>query len=226
MRQVTSPACSTARRGRATTALAAGALSIVLLLGVAPSAPADTLTDRQAQLAGQLDQKRQEIHEHTGELAEATAALEASQQRLADARAALEATRAELAGARALDAQLAADLDRERTALRRAKAATAQARTRVREQQRRISEAAREAYQKQSNLTGIAVVLGGRNPAEIGQRLQWDTTIFGSTTARLTKLQALEAQLEDPERAQAAIESRVAADKKASADNVARVARL
>ena len=78
MRQVTSPACSTARRGRATTALAAGALSIALLLGVAPPASADTLTDRQAQLAGQIDQKRQEIHEHTGELAEATAALEAS----------------------------------------------------------------------------------------------------------------------------------------------------
>ena len=226
MRQVTSPACSTARRGRATTALAAGALSIALLLGVAPPASADTLTDRQAQLAGQIDQKRQEIHEHTGELAEATAALEASQQRLADARAALEATRAELAGARALDAQLAADLDRERTALRRAKAATAQARTRVREQQRRISEAAREAYQKQSHLTGIAVVLGGRNPAEIGQRLQWDTTIFDTSAQRMAELRVLEDRLAEAEATQSEIEARVAADKRSSEANVARIAEL
>lgn len=226
MRQVSSSACSTAPGRHARRALAAGAVSFALALGVAMPALAEQLSDRHAQLVRELDEKRQDIHEHTTDLADATAALEASQQQLAEARAALERTHTDLAAAQELDARLADDLARERAALRRAKAATADARAEVAAQQRLISEAAREAYQKQTNLTGIAVVLGGRSPAEIGQRLQWDTTVFRTTAQRRDELEVLEQRLADAEAHQATIEARVAADKRSSEANVARIARL
>ena len=226
MRQVSSSACSTAPGRRALRALAAGAVSIALAFGAAPPALADQLSDRHAQIVRELDLARESIDEHTSELAEATAALEASQRQLEEARAALAQTRADLAQARELDAELAVELDRERAALRRAKAATDEARRRVADQQRLIAGAARDAYQKQTNLTGIAVVLGGRNPSEIGQRLQWDTTIFDTTAQRKAELEVLERRLAEAEAAQAAIEEEVAANKRRSEANVARITRL
>ncbi len=226
MRQVSSSACSTAPGRRALRALAAGAVSLALAVGACLPAAADPLSDRHAQIVRDLEQTKQSIDEHSSELATATAALEASQRQLTEARAALDATRAQLAEAQALDAKIAEDLARQRQALRRAEAETAEARRQVAAQQKLISEAAREAYQKQTNLTGIAVVLGGRNPAEIGQRLQWDTTIFDTTAQRMAELKVLEQRLADAEAAQAAIEARVADEKRRSEANVARITKL
>lgn len=226
MRQVSSPACSAAPGRRALRALIAGAASLALALGVAAPALAGPLDDRHAQILRDLEQTKQSMDEHSSELAEATAALEASQRQLVEAREALERTRTELATARDLDAQLAQDLAREQAALRKAQAATDEARARVAAQQRLISEAARDAYQKQSNLTGIAVVFGGRNPSEIGQRLQWDTTIFDTSAQRMSELRVFEKRLADAEATQAAIEAEVAANKRRSETNVARIASL
>ena len=226
MRQVPSSACSTAPGRRAVRALAAGAASIALLWGAVLPASADQLSDRHAQIARELEQSRAAIHEHSSELADAEAALEASQRQLDEARAALDRTRADLAQAQRLDDELAGELRRQRALLRTAQAETAKAREHVAEQQKLISSAARDAYQRQTNLAGIVVVLGGRNPSEIGQRLQWDNTIFDSTAQRMDELKVLERRLADAEAAQAAIEAKVAADKRRSADNVARITRL
>ncbi len=226
MRQVPSSACSTAPGRRAVRALAAGAASIALLWGAMLPASADPLSDRHAQIARELEQSRAAIDEHSSELADAEAALEASQRQLDEARAALDRTRADLVEAERLDDELAEELRRQRALLRTAQAETAQARDHVAEQQKLISSAARDAYQRQTNLAGIVVVLGGRNPSEIGQRLQWDTTIFDSTAQRMDELKVLERRLADAEAAQAAIEAKVAADKRRSADNVARITRL
>ncbi|TBT84972.1 hypothetical protein ET989_07270 [Propioniciclava sinopodophylli] len=221
-----SSACSTAPGRRAVRALAAGAASIALLWGAVLPASADPLSDRHAQIARELEQSRAAIDEHSSELADAEAALEASQRQLDEARAALDRTRADLVEAERLDDELAEELRRQRALLRTAQAETAQARDHVAEQQKLISSAARDAYQRQTNLAGIVVVLGGRNPSEIGQRLQWDTTIFDSTAQRMDELKVLERRLADAEAAQAAIEAKVAADKRRSADNVARITRL
>ncbi len=226
VRQVTSPACSAAPGRRAIRALVAGAASFALALGVMLPASADQLSDRHAQIVRALEQSRSSMDEHSGELAEAEAALEASLAQLDEARAALERTRTELADAQRLDAELATELKRQQGLLREAQSATAAARGHVAAQQKLISKAAREAYQRQSNLVGIAVVLGGRDPGEMGQRLQWDNTIFDSTSQRLDELQVLERRLADAEASQAAIEAKVAADKQRSADNVARIGRL
>lgn len=231
MRLVTSPAFARpAERGhrprRSLTAFVAAAVAGGLLVGLTPAASADPLSDRHDQIKQSIAAARAEVDQETATLTAANDALEASQKQLDEARTRLEGTRAQLQGARDQDAALAARLASEQAALEKARAAVAQARAQVDAQRARTAQAAREAYQGRSDVSGLIGVLESRSLGEVQQRLQWDTTIFGSTTARLAKLQALETQLTDAEQDQAAIEASVAADKAAAAENVARISRL
>ena len=222
MRQVSSPTCSAAPHPRRRTALVGGALSIALVLGAVAPAVADPLSERQAQVKAQVDAARAQVNEQTSEVEKAAVALEEAQAALADARERLARTREELAQAEREDAALAVRLAEEQERLRVAKAAADEARERVAEQRERIAEAAREAYQKQTNLTGIGVVLGSETPAELTQRLQWDTTVFDTSAQRMSELKVLEARLEKAEREQA--EALVATTKRLEADAVAQEA--
>ncbi len=226
MRQVSSPTCSAAPHPRRRTALVGGALSIALVLGAVAPAVADPLSERQAQVKAQVDAARAQVNEQTSEVEKAAVALEEAQAALADARERLARTREELAQAEREDAALAVRLAEEQERLRVAKAAADEARERVAEQRERIAEAAREAYQKQTNLTGIGVVLGSETPAELTQRLQWDTTVFDTSAQRMSELKVLEARLEKAEREQAEIEAAVAASKKQAEALVATTKRL
>lgn len=229
MLQVPSSACSTltaTRRPRRLRVLVAAGLTAALTCGVGSAAMADPLTDRHAELQRNVAGARAEVGQSTAALQAASDALEASTRQLDEARAALEATRADLAAARTLDAEVAARLMHEQQELRRAQAETAKAVADVEAQQRLIAQAAREAYQGRPELSGIVVVLGGRTPAELGQRLQWDTTIFNTTAHRLDELTALQTRQQEAERVQAAAEAAVAAEKAKAAENVARIERL
>lgn len=231
MRLVTSPAFarpaeSGNRRRRALSAIVAAAVTSSLLVGLGPSAIADPLTDRHEEIKKSIAAARTSVDEQTAAAQAAHDALEASQRQLDDARAKLDQTRADLKAARDNDAVVAQRLATERAALERAREAVAKARAEVEAQRHLTAQAAREAYQGRSDLAGIVGILEANTLGEVQQRVQWDTTIFGTTTAKLDKLKALEAQLEDAERAQADIEAKVAADKKASEENVARIGKL
>lgn len=214
MRQVSSPACSAAPNRRRRTALAGGALSIALAFGVIAPAAADPLTERHQQAKADVDAARAQVHEQTSEVEKAAAELETAKTALAAAREQLARTRDELAEAKRRDAELALRLVEEQERLRIATAAADDARRQVADQQARIAEAAREAYQHQTGLTGIGIVLGAETPAQVTQRLQWDTTIFDTAAQRMSELKVLEARLERAEREQAEIEAAVAANKK------------
>lgn len=229
MLQVPSSACPTTtgkRRRAGVRTLVAAAVTLTLTCGVASAAVADTLSDRHAALKRSIAGARAEVNQSTAALQAASDALEASMRQLDEARATLEATRAELATARALDAEVAGRLAHEQQELRRAQAATAKAIADVEAQQRLIAQAAREAYQGRPELSGIVVVLGGRTPAELSQRIQWDTTIFNTTAHRMDELTVLQARQQEAERVQAAAEAAVAAEKAKAAENVARIERL
>ncbi|QIK71575.1 peptidoglycan DD-metalloendopeptidase family protein [Propioniciclava coleopterorum] len=204
----------------------AAAVTGGLLVGLVPPAMADPLSDRHREIQQTIAAARATVDEETATLQAANDALEASQRQLDDARAKLEQTRVELQAARDDDAVLATRLAAEQATLEKARAEVARARSEVETQRALTARAARDAYQSRSDVSGLIGVLEARSLGEVQQRLQWDTTIFGSTTARLTKLQALEAELEAAEKAQAAIEAKVAADKRASAANVTRIAGL
>lgn len=231
MRQVPSSTCSTAASTswfrRARRALLATTVSLALGVGLpAVAAAEDDLMTRHADLQARIVATQGSIDAHSAGVADAEAALEASRVQLTEARAGLERTRAELAAARAADAELAQSLAREQQRLREAQRATAAARADVAAQKELIAKAAREAYQNRSDLTGIPVVLGSASPADLQQRVQWNTTIFDATAARLAELETLEQRLADAEAAQAALEAEVAAQKRAAAEAVDRIAAL
>lgn len=233
MRQVSSSACCaaaapTARRRRVRRAVAAAAVGLALLAGAAPTASAETdrLEARHAELQAQIEAAQAVVDQQRGALERAEAALQASQQQLAEARAELDRTRAELTAAKEADAELADRLAREQKLLRQAQAETARARAAVETQRQLIARAARDAFQQHADLASVQVVLGASSTGEVQQRLQWDTTIFDTTGARLTELQRLEKLLEEAEARQAAVEAEVAKAKAASAANVERIGRL
>lgn len=231
MRQVPSSTCSTAAGNswfrRARRALIVTAVSLALAVGAPGLAAAqDDLMARHAELQSRIEAAREQVDAHSAGLATAQAALEASRVQLTEARAALDRTRAELEQARGREAELASQLAREQELLREATRATAKARADVEAQQALIAKAAREAFQNRSNLAGVPVVLGSASYSDLQQRVQWNTTIFDSTSSRLAELENLEQRLVDAEAEQARIEAEVAAAKKESSDHVATIAAL
>lgn len=230
MRLVTSsasahPSAGGRRRRTLSTAVAA-AVTCSLLVGFGSAAVADSLTDRHDEIRKGIVAARASVDEQTEVAQAAQDALAASQQQLDEARAKLDKTRADLKVARDNDAVVTQRLAAERAALEKARADVAQATEDVEAQRHLTAQAAREAYQGRSDLAGIVGILEANTLGEMQQRIQWDTTIFGTTTAKLGKLKALQAQLADAERTQADIEARVVSDKKASTETIARIGKL
>lgn len=232
MRQVPSSTCSTADAQntwfrRARRAIIATTVSLALLAGAPALAFGETdLEARHAELQRQIEAAQASVNEQQGAVDRAQAALQASQQQLAEARAALEQTRADLQAARDADAVLAAQLAHEQDLLRQARAETARAKAAVEAQRQVIARAARDAFQQRTNLTGIQVVVGAQTQGQLQQRIQWDTTIFDATGARMTELQRLEGLVQEAEAKQAAVEASAAEAKQASEENVQRISDL
>lgn len=220
------------RPPRRTTLLRCGVAAAVLAVtavATTPYAMADTLSAKRTEVARvQAEQERAqaEVASSQGRVQTATEKLIASQAELEAARGELSALQADLAQARATDRALAAELRREQAALKKARARVAEGEAALAAQVALMGDVVRRSYQQQTPLQGLSVVLGSESTAELSQRLQWNTTIFDSTSADKARLDALQAQLEEARDAQAAIERQVAADKAAAAEQVQVVAGL
>lgn len=211
---------------RLATVLVAATASVAL---VAPLAGADTLSDLRAASqsnAQAQDAARNAIANSQQNVNSATQELIDSQNRLAQAQAVLQDISVQLQAARENDARIAADLEAAREELERAKQRVAKAEQDVTTQLALIGSAARESYQQQTDLRGLSVVFGSESPAELSQRLQWNTTIFDTQAAEKSRLDQVLAELEAARQAQAEVEARIARDKAESERNVARVADL
>lgn len=230
MRQVSSPTChARAARGARLWSRALGAsaaMALTLVLSATPVAATDDLIARQQQVRLEAETARAELEADTASLGAASQALLESQARLAEAQARLSDTQVQLQGARADDARLAARLAEEQAQLRRDEAEVALAQARVDAQQALIAQTARDAYQQQSNLAGLGVLLGAETTDEFAQRVQWDTTVFDSSQAKLDELDVLRGRLQEARDRQAATAAAVEADRQESARTVARVAAL
>lgn len=203
--------------------LLAASVSVALL---APLAGADTLSDLRAASQANADEQhvaRQAIAEAQENVNSATQQLIDAQNRLATAQAVLADISVQLQGARENDARIAADLKAARQELELAKQRVAQAEADVETQLALIGSAARESFQQQTDLRGLKVVFGSESPAELSQRLQWNTTIFDTQAAEKSRLDLVLAELEAARQAQDEIEARIAADKLESERNVARI---
>ncbi|WP_300080414.1 hypothetical protein, partial [Propioniciclava sp.] len=161
-------------------AACATAIALATSLAVAP-AHGDTLSDLRARAAAASAGQQNALNnvaESRSNVASAAAQLETSQAQLASAQAVLADTRVQLAAARERDAELAEELRVAQAALEEARRKVAQGEADVAAQQKVIVAAVTESYQQRTDLAGLSVVFGAGSTAEVGQRIQWNTTIF------------------------------------------------
>ncbi|MDN5570222.1 MAG: peptidoglycan DD-metalloendopeptidase family protein [Propionibacteriaceae bacterium] len=214
------------RRGRT---VVTSALVVLATSLAAPVAHADTLAElRAAAATAQANQNnaQQAMGESNMNLDSATAALANSQAQLSAAQAVLADLQVQLSAARERDAQLAEELAAAQAALEEARAKVAQGEADVAAQQKVIVGAVTESYQQRTDLEGLSVVFGSQSTAELGQRIQWNTTIFDAQAAQKARLDAILLQLEQDRDEAAALEQQVANAKAEAEANVLRIADL
>ncbi len=224
MNQVTSPTCTTKDPRRTTLRLVRpliAALAITLAVGFGSPASADDLKDRRDDVRKAVVASKQDVSESKAEMTKAVAKLAKSQAALAKAQRTLTAAGDAVNKAKAVDAAIGKRLAAARAKLEAAKRAVVKAKAAVASQLSLMGQAAREAYQQQSDLVGLSVVFDSATTGDLSQRLQWSTTIFDATSAQMTRLRALQATLVSAQKAQAEIERQIAADKAEAAANVA-----
>ena len=226
MSQVHEAVCASRRARRLAGVCTVAVLSVAL---VAPLASAETLSDLRNQVADTRTKRntaQDSVHSAQQNVNAATQALLTSQNELENAQAALADISVELDIARENDARIAAELEAARAELELAKQRVAKAEAEVAAQVALIGQAARESFQQQSDLRDLTVLFGAETPAEMSQRLQWNTTVFDTQAAEKARLDAVRDELEAARALQAEIEARIAGEKAESEKSVARIAQL
>lgn len=203
-------------RSRAATRLAAAGLVAVLGLAYAIPASADQLDARKQALTSQIDSANTSVTDSSQALQDALTKLQNSQSALATAQAALAETRGKVAAAQAEESRLAAALDAAKAQLAEATAAVEAGKQVIAQQRGMIGEIARDQYQQQGNLMGVAVLVQQGSTAGLQTRIQLSTTMMDTNQAQLDRLNQMQATLETAQANQAAIEARVAADEQAA----------
>lgn len=191
-------------------ALVSSALSTALLV---PSAQADDLTDRRDLLQQQLAKTGTDLNESGAALNKAAMAVDEAQNRLDEARAQLAQTRRQLAAARTQDAAMAAKLKQARADLAKAKAAVEAGQAKLDAKKALAGEMVRTQYQQQTNLAPIAVLIDVESTSDLATRMQWATTMFDTTQAKIDELTTIQRQLNAERARQATLEAQVAADR-------------
>jgi murein DD-endopeptidase MepM/ murein hydrolase activator NlpD len=199
------------------------ALLFGLVLGIAPAASADGLKDARDKVRKALVQTKKEIASDKQAVATASTRLLDSQAQLAKARSELADVKRKLAAAKAEDAAIAADLKVAQKALDDAAAAVAKAEAAVADQEALIGIVVRAAYQQQSALVGLTMIVGSETPGDLAQRVQWANTIFDSSTSQLDRLKVLRTGLEAAKAVKADAEAKASAQRDRSAAQVAQV---
>jgi len=222
-----SPVTDRKRRVSLPMRVALFALLVGLVAGGAiPARADDDLNAARDKVRKQMATAKKQVSADSSALAKAKDALKVSQAALAKARSELAELDGEVSDAKAADVRIAAELATAEAATQTAAAAETKAAQDVQDQRDLIGTVARAAYQQQSNLVGLSVLLGSDTPRDLATRLQWNTTIFDVTASDYTRLDQLEQQLEKAHQAKVDAEAAVAEKRKESADNLAALTSL
>ncbi len=196
-------------------------LAVCLLFGALPGqARADDLTDQRDKVRRQISDTQTKVGTAAQTLSGVTARLTESRRELANARAQLAYVRQQLAAAQQKDREMAGKLVSAQKALAKAKADVVQGEKNVAAQLLLIGQAVRSAYQQQTDLAGMGVVLAGESSANVANRLQWNITVFETSSAQMDRLQELQIKLEAAKQRRTEAEKVAAANKAASARQV------
>jgi murein DD-endopeptidase MepM/ murein hydrolase activator NlpD len=187
----------------------AGLLSLALVPGLVH---ADDLDDERKQVRQKISQTQQKVSSANSSVRSASSILKESREQLTKAQAHLADVQQQLETAREKEKSAKEKLAKAEKELELAAAAVVKGEQDVAAQEAVIAEAARAAYQQQTDLAGLSFVVGGENTGDLANRIQWNSTIFDTTGAELDRLQTLLLQLE------AAKEKKKQAEEKAKAD--------
>lgn len=232
MRQVSSPTTVTQQGQRHRSAriwlrlLVIPALLLGLVAGTASPASADSLQDQRAKVRKALAKTKSSIASAQNDVKAASTSLEESEAKLAKARQELAYVQGKLAKAREKDAQIAKAVKKAEKELAKSEAAVAKGEADLAEQERLIGNVARTAYQQQSNLVGLGVLLDSDTVGEVTDRAQWTELIFGNTASEMDRLEELQRQLEAAKQARADARAEVAEQRRQSKAQVAAVKEL
>ncbi len=204
----------------------ATALGASLIASTASTASADELTDQRYRVKQQLAQTRSQLNESSRQLESASDAVVRAEDQLSVAQAELDQTQDELAAAKVEDTRLAAKLKRAKVALAKARAAVIAGQAKLDAKRDQAGDMMRQQYQQQTNLLPIAVLVEAGTTADLQTRIQWSTTMFDTTRARLDELAAIQRRLDAEKARQTELEAEVAADRLQAAANLATKKRL
>ena len=211
---------STGVLGCARKVFAVAALTGLLVCAGVVSAHADDLADRRREVAQQIAKTKIALNESSQALNAAGVAVDQAQNQLASAEAALAETRRLLAVALAKDVAMAAKLKRARAELKAAQAAVVAGQARLDAQKVLVGEMVRDQYQQQTNLLPIAILVQSASTADLQTRVQWSTTMFDTTQAKIDRMKELQVELDAALALQAKLEKQVAQDRAEAADNL------
>lgn len=230
MRQVSSPTTTANRPGQRLRpwlrVLLAGSLVFGLVATTGSAAMADDLQDQRAKVRKALAKTKSSISDAKEDVAAASANLADSEKELQKARDELAYTQEKLAKAKERDAEIAAELKKARAALEKATAEVEQGEADIAAQQSLIGSVARTAYQQQTNLVSVGILLGADSVTQVADRLQWTDLIFGNTAAEMERLEFLQLKLQAAQAAREEAEAEVAEKRRESKAQVAEVKKL
>ncbi|HEY5822084.1 MAG TPA: peptidoglycan DD-metalloendopeptidase family protein [Propionibacteriaceae bacterium] len=201
-------------------ALIAMLVSCALAFSVSAPANADDLTDQRDRVKQQLAKTKSDLNESSHALAAAGVAVDEAQNRLEFARDALAETQRELADARAKDLAMAAKLKKAKAELAAAKRAVIAGQAKLDAKKAMAGDMVRDQYQQQTNLLPIAILVESGSTADLQTRIQWSTTMFDTTQAKIDELTVIQHQLNAEKARQARLEAEVAADRQEAAANL------
>lgn len=199
-----------------------GALVVGLLsVGLVPVALADDLDDQRDRVAAQLAQSASDVDDSSDALAVAQNTVNQTAAELASAQAALAAAQADVTQAQEQDAQMAAALTTAQTDLATAVITEDAGQAKIDAKKDEIGQIARETYQQQSTLVGIASLISVQEPQQLGNRIQWTTTVLDSNQAELNSLADLQTSLAEAKTNRRVLEVQAEQAKQKAADHLA-----
>jgi murein DD-endopeptidase MepM/ murein hydrolase activator NlpD len=172
---------------RTTHRILAGLLAAGAVLTVSSAAAADDVKDRQARLAGQLKDLREDLEGTSDDLVEAAVRLRTAESRLADANARLGSARTALAQADRRDQDLAGRLDLAEAAVGKAQRDLDARAGQERDTRNRLAGIARETYVS-SGLAGLSIALAAQSPEQFADRLGFAGNVLRAQSGIIDRL--------------------------------------
>jgi len=174
----------------------------------AAKADVDTLSGQKSAIAQKAAAAQAEVEESSAVLAAASAKLQASQTALADAQSALAVAQQNLIAAQRKDAETAGSLAQTQILLTASDKLVQQNQDALDSAQVQVGQMAREQYQQNTTLLGIATFVTPTTTGAVNDKVQWATTMFETSATVMTRLEDTQAKLAQAKNARAVLEAK------------------